>query len=97
MKRTSSLRLTEAPMPVALMNVSPWECLNLLALFGGLRHRGHFARALGHRFDDVVVAGAAADVALESVADRRLVEIEAFAVHQVDRRHDHARRAEAAL
>ena len=50
-----------------------------------------------HRFDDVVIARAAADIAFELFADRVLVELRALAVDDVDRRHDHARRAEAAL
>ena len=49
------------------------------------------------RLHDVVVAGAAADIAFELVADGLLVELVALAVHHIDRRHDHARRAEAAL
>ena len=44
-----------------------------------------------------MIAGAAADVALEFVADRVLVQGLALALHHVDGRHDHARRAEAAL
>ena len=47
--------------------------------------------------DDVVVAGAAADIAFELVAHRLFVELLALALHQIDRRHDHAGRAEAAL
>src|SRR6185312_5004234 len=95
MKRISSLRLTEAPMPVALMMFLSQG--NLL-LLGGLGRRGaHLARALGDRLDDVVVAGAAANVAFESVTDRRLVEIRTFPIDEVDRGHDHSRRAEAAL
>src|SRR5262249_23921452 len=50
-----------------------------------------------HGLDDVVVAGAAADIALELVAYRRLVELAAIAMYDVDRGHDHARSAEAAL
>src|SRR5271165_1903120 len=78
------------------------ECFSLgmfeaVSLFCGLRHRGHFAGALGDRLDDVVIAGAAADVAFEPVADRRFVEMRALAIDEVDRRHDHAGRAEAAL
>src|SRR5271166_2771326 len=100
MKRMSSLRLTETPMPVALiLSLSLRNGLLASVLLGGLRrHRArHLARALGDRFHDVVVAGAAADVALEPVADRSLVKIRALAIDEVDRGHDHARRAEAAL
>ena len=65
-------------------------------LFGRLRDL-HASGRIQHRFDDVVVAGAAADVAFELMADGGLVELAAMAVHDVDRRHDHARRAIAAL
>ncbi len=44
-----------------------------------------------------MVAGAAADVAFELLADGAVVEIVALAAHHVDRGHDHARRAVAAL
>ena len=46
--------------------------------------------------DDVVVAGAAAEVALEPVADLLLGRVRVL-LQQRDRRHDEARRAEAAL
>src|SRR5262249_27604995 len=57
----------------------------------------HGAGAGGNRFDDVVVAGAAADVAFELFADGPLLEVMALAPHDIDRGHDHARSAEAAL
>src|SRR5215472_12709200 len=66
------------------------------ALFCRLRDL-HPARGIQYRLDDVVVAGAAADVAFELVAHGGLVELSAMAAHDVDRRHDHARGAEAAL
>src|ERR1700733_4384243 len=66
------------------------------ALFGGLRDL-HAAGGVEHGFDDVVIAGAAADVALELLAQRHLVEIRSMAVDDVDRRHDHARRTVTAL
>src|SRR5271166_2016127 len=96
MKRMSSLRLTEAPMPVALMMSLSRETV---VLFGGLGRScgAHFARPLSDRLDDVVVTGAAADVAFEPMADRGFVEVRALAVDEVDGRHDHPRRAEAAL
>src|SRR5208283_857722 len=99
MKRMSSLRLTETPMPVALMFLSLGMAVKAWGLFGclGRRHGPHLSRPLGDRPDDVVVAGAAADVAFERVADRGLVEFRALAIDEVDGRHDHARRAEAAL
>ncbi|MGY4282914.1 hypothetical protein ACVWXO_002134 [Bradyrhizobium sp. LM2.7] len=57
----------------------------------------HASGRIQHGFDDVVVTGAAADIAFELVADGRLVELATMAVHDVDRRHDHAWRAIAAL
>ena len=49
-----------------------------------------------HRLDDVVVAGAAAEVARERLADL-LLGRRRVALQQVGRSHDHARRAVAAL
>ena len=49
-----------------------------------------------HGFDDVLIAGATAEIAVERVADLLVARVRA-AVEQIDRRHDHARCAEAAL
>src|ERR1700683_1079813 len=57
------------------------------ALFGGLRDL-HAARGVEDRFDDVVIAGAAADVALKLLAQRHLIEIRSMAVDGVNRGHD---------
>src|SRR3546814_19329610 len=65
----------------------PWFCMTLAP--HGLCP-GH------HGLDDVVVAGAAADVAFQLVANGILVRVR-MALHEVDGAHDHARRAEAAL
>src|SRR5450830_835773 len=65
-------------------------------LFRRLRNL-HAAGGVEHRFDDVVVAGAAADIALQLVPDGVLVELAAVAIDDIDCRHDHARRAVAAL
>src|SRR6266852_402520 len=65
-------------------------------LFRGLRNL-HAAGGVEYRFDDVVVAGAAADIALKLVPDGVPVELAAVAVDDIDRRHDHARRAVTAL
>src|SRR3546814_20335133 len=65
----------------------PWFCMTLAP--HGLCP-GH------HGLDDVVVAGAAADVAFQLVANGILVRVR-MALHEVDGTHDHARRAEAAL
>ena len=51
----------------------------------------------GDRLDDVVVAGAAAEIAFQALADLLLGQALRMRVHQVDRAHHHARRAEAAL
>src|SRR6202044_448945 len=104
MKRWSSLRRTEAPIPVALMALpsgnslseTACRCLGVPSLFGGLRRTRAAAHGLGaggDRLDDVVVAGAAADIALELLADGVIVEIVALAAHDIDRGHDHARGA----
>src|ERR1700709_2061008 len=67
-----------------------------LGLFRRLRDL-HAAGGVEYRFDDIVVAGAAADIALKLVPDGVLVELAAVAVDDIDRRHDHARGAIAAL
>src|SRR5437762_10854575 len=113
MKRRSSLRTTLAPMPSTPMFCPPNRSycfrrfhrnaavLNegsggLRQLFSRLRDF-HAAGRIEHRFDDVVVAGAAADIAFQLLPDGGLVEFAAIAVHDIDRRHDHARGAVAAL
>src|SRR5579864_3608669 len=98
MKRWSSLRRTEAPIPVPLMTLpsgnrrfaspSPRRRLEL---------RAHRLGAGGDRLDDIVIAGAAADIALELLADGVVVEVVTFAADHIDRGHDHAWRAVAAL
>src|SRR3979490_1845131 len=60
----------------------------------GVRHR---LGARRDRLDDVLVAGAAAEIAFELLADGVVAEVVALAVDDVDRGHDHARGAEAAL
>ena len=57
----------------------------------------HGARAGCDRLDDIVIAGAAADIALQLLTNRPIVEIVALAANQIDRGHDHPRRAIAAL
>src|SRR6266568_5045526 len=98
MKRWSSLRRTDAPIPVALMASPPWDSwARLFRRLLGRRAAAHGPGAGGNRFDDVVIAGAAAQVALELLADGPLLERVALAVDDVDRGHDHAGGAEAAL
>src|SRR5215475_9783859 len=70
-----------------------------ILLLGGLRHvaarHGPGARRDG--LDDVVITGAAAQIAVELVTDGLLVELVSFAADNVERRHDHPGRAEPAL
>src|SRR5216684_5549557 len=60
----------------------------------GVRHR---LGARRDRLDDVLVAGAAAEIAFELLADGVVAEVVALALDDVDRGHDHAGGAEAAL
>src|SRR6516225_8281556 len=100
MKRRSSLRRTAAPIPVALMVFAlPGDC-GCASLFGGFARCAaatHGARARGNRFDDVVIAGATANIAFKLLADGAVVEVIALAADDVDGSHDHARRAKTAL
>src|SRR2546426_11150070 len=82
-KRASSRRLTDWPM-------KPWGAFMACLL------DAHGLGALLDRLDDVLVAGAAAEVAVEPAADL-LFGGGRVVLHQVDRAHHHARRAEAAL
>src|ERR1700685_3069646 len=61
------------------------------ALFSGLCDL-HAAGGVEYRFDDVVIAGAAADIALKLLAQRHLIEVRSMAFDDIDRRDDHARR-----
>src|SRR5690242_18554249 len=83
-KRKSSLRLTLAPMPVAV------------AVPSGISLPSHRLRAGLHGLDDVVVARTAADIAVEAVADLLFAET-GVVFGQRDRGHHHARGTEAAL
>src|SRR5277367_2599533 len=58
---------------------------------------GHRLGAGCDRQHDVLIAGAAAKVAFELFADRMVGKIVAPAVDDIDRGHDHARGAKAAL
>ena len=63
----------------------------------GVRHAARRARRrVHHRVDDLAVAGAAAEHAAERVLDRRRGRAR-IAPQQVERGHQHARRADAAL
>src|SRR5262252_4361405 len=89
MKRGSSLRFIECPMPQILASVlgvmSPME-FSLTHLFGGVLHR----------LDDVHVAGTAAQVARDRLANLLLARV-LVAREERARRHEHSRCAEAAL
>src|SRR5688500_2793703 len=82
-KRASSRRVTLWPTNGA------WGAFMSFPLLHG---RG----ALRHGLDDVVVAGAAAQVAVQAGADLFLCGT-VVVLHQVHRAHHHARGAEAAL
>src|SRR5215813_7977665 len=73
------------------------KSLSCAASLRGLAHATHGGGARFYRGHDIVVAGAAAQVALKSLADGVLVEIGALPLRQVHGSHDHAWGAEAAL
>src|SRR5581483_8971515 len=85
-KRASSLRRTGCPTGLARLTAS-------FAPMSALRHR---CCGRSNGFHDVVIAGAAAEIALEPFANRALVGVR-MALHEIDRAHHHAGRAEAAL
>src|ERR1700716_594349 len=60
----------------------------------GIRHR---LGARRDRLNDILVAGAAAEIAFELFADGVITEIMALAVDDIDRGHDHTGGAESAL
>src|SRR5215467_2078341 len=73
------------------------KSLSCAASLRSLAHATHGGGARFYRSHDIVVAGAAAQVALKSLADGVLVEIGALPLRQVHGSHDHAWCAEAAL
>src|SRR3990167_8421775 len=83
MKRGSSRRLMLAPRSLAV------------AMIASLLPR-HLLGGVLDGLDDIVVPGAAAEVALEPVAYLPLRRLR-VALDELGGRHDHARRAEAAL
>src|SRR5919109_78452 len=84
-RRGSSTRLMRAPITLVVVASSTWVVMT----------SPHRRRADG--LDDVLVAGAAAEVALEPAPDLRVGEPVAVRAEQLDAGHDHARRAEPAL
>src|SRR5215467_9624288 len=89
MKRGSSLRFIEWPMPQILASV-------LGVMSPMVAPLAHFLGGVLHRLDDVDVAGAAAQVARDRLADLLLARI-LVARKERARGHEHARCAEAAL
>src|SRR5690242_4271473 len=67
-----------------------------MKLLGEVRF-GHRLGARSDGHDDVLIAGAAAEITLQLLADDLIGEVVPLAVNEVDRGHDHAGRAEAAL
>src|SRR5580700_5294496 len=91
MNRLSSTRLRLAPSPPILISSSACVTSVSSGLFG--------AELLGgpeHRLDDVMVAGAAAEVARQRPPDVLLGRVRVL-VQQLPGGHHHARGAEAAL
>src|ERR1700740_66519 len=93
MKRGSSLRFIECPMPETSADVrgamarSPRDLCRVRPQLGG---------GVAHRLDDVHVAGAAAEVARDRLPDLRLAGM-GVRLQQRITGHQHARRAVAAL
>src|SRR5437763_4408040 len=83
--RGSSTRFMRAPMTLVVVCSSTWVVMA----------SPHRRRVDG--LDDVLVAGAAADVALEPAPDLCLGEPVAIRAEELDAGHDHPRGAEAAL
>src|ERR671936_993251 len=81
--RGSSTRFMRAPRTLVVCVSSTWVVMA----------SPHRRRADG--LDDVLVAGAAADVALEAAPDLGLRQPVAVRAEKLDAGHDHARRAEA--
>src|SRR5882757_11554427 len=97
MNLKSSLRRTAAPIPVALMAFPPSGCDWMFSDLPLRADLSHCLRAGRDRLDDIMITGAAADIAFKLLADGLVVERVALARHHIDRRHDHAGCAEAAL
>src|ERR1700760_331099 len=93
MKRRSSRRRTLWPIGLLLASKASFM---LPMLCSSDRRRGLARLAELDRLDDVVIAGAAADVAVERLADLLLARLRVVG-EQLHRRHHHPGRAEAAL
>src|SRR5574343_195264 len=103
MKRASSLRRREAPMPASAISRASAVCtgafmlgVSCVCLGSG---RGLFLQLFGgvlHRLDDVLVAGAAAQVAAHAHADFGFARVGVLLQEAVGA-HEHAGGAETAL
>src|SRR5690349_15758250 len=95
-KRMSSLRSMREPIgPVGLVAGRAAGLAAVVSVMAG-SSSCHFRKAVFHGLHDVVVSGAAAEVAVERLADLGLGGLLGLA-GEPDRGHHHARRAEAAL
>src|SRR5471030_1978619 len=92
MKRGSSTRLTEAPMTSVIIG----GLLSVVSADRGGSPGSEGGGGLADRRDDVLVAGAAAQIAFDPVADLVVRGIR-VAGEQVRGGHDHAGGTEAAL
>src|SRR6478609_2213658 len=93
MKRRSSRRRTLWPIGLLLGSKGSF----MLPMTCSSDHSRGLARLTElDRLDDVVIAGAAADIAVERLADLLFARLRVVG-EQLHRRHHHPRRAEAAL
>src|SRR3990172_13316344 len=91
--RASSTRWRLWPMPPSLCSRSRFSAASVMVL-GSLAV--HFVGGVAHRLDDVLITGAAADIARQSLTDFRLARPRVLAQQPVGT-HQHTRRAESAL
>src|SRR5512139_1574657 len=99
MKRASSLRRSDAPMPCSLSSRSFRSAVWTMRFSGGacgLARGRELLRGGLHGLDDVLVTRAAAQVAGDALADVLLARVRVFLQQAVGAR-DHAGRAVAAL
>src|SRR6476660_9033393 len=94
-KRRSSFRRTAAPIPVALMAVSP-TIFDVIQQ-PGVRHLGHCFSSRCDGFDDVVVTRAPTNISVELLTDRVLIKIIAAPAYDIEGGHDHSGSTEPAL
>src|SRR5437764_11562359 len=69
----------------------PRKCMHTRQLSGGrLVVVLHRLRTGSDRLDDILVAGAPAEIAFQLASDGPIVEVVTFAVHHIESGHDHA-------